>query len=60
MADIYQEQHSIRNMQLVLSIRVHSIHSCEANKVRILNHFLREADHGLLIVLIKKIEEDKS
>ena len=60
MANIYQEQHSIRNMQLVLSIRIHSIHSCEANKVRILNYFLRKADHGRLIVFIKKIEVDKS
>ena len=29
-------------------------------KVGILNPFLHVADHGLCIVLIKKIEEDKS
>ena len=34
MANIHQEQHSIRNMQVVSSIRVHSTHSCEANKSR--------------------------
>ena len=32
MANIYQEQHSIRNMQMVSLICVHSTHSCEANK----------------------------
>ena len=32
MANVQKELHSIRNMQLVSSICVHSTHSCEANK----------------------------
>ena len=39
MADIHQEQPSIRNMQVVSSNRVHSSHSCEANKCRIFKPF---------------------
>ena len=35
MANIGQEQPSIRNMQVVSSNRVHSTQSCEANKCRI-------------------------
>ena len=32
MANIQQEQHSIRNMQVVSSNHIHPTHSCEANK----------------------------
>ena len=32
MANIHQDGSSIRNMQVVSSNRVHSTHSCEANK----------------------------
>ena len=39
MANIHQEQPSIRNMQVVSSNRVHSTHSCEANKCRIFKPF---------------------
>ena len=39
MANIYQEQISIRNMQVVSSNRVHSTHPCEANKCRIFKLF---------------------
>ena len=39
MANIHQEQLSIRNMQVVSSNRVHSTHSCEANKCRIFKPF---------------------
>ena len=61
MANIHQEQHSIRKMQVVSLIRVHSTPSCEANKSQNSNPFLRVADHGLPTVLIKiKKEEDKS
>ena len=38
-ADIHQEQPSIRNIQVVSSNRVHSTHSCEANKCRIFKPF---------------------
>ena len=34
MANIHQEQPFIRNMQVISSNRVHSTHSCEANKCR--------------------------
>ena len=39
MANIGQEEPSIRNMQVVSSNRVHSTHSCEANKCRIFKLF---------------------
>ena len=39
MANIHQEQPSIRNMQMVSSNRVHSTHTCEANKCRIFKPF---------------------
>ena len=38
-ANIHQDDNSIRNFQLVSSNRVHSTPLCEANKCRILNHF---------------------
>ena len=34
MANIHQDGHSIRNIQVVSSNRVHSTHLCEANKCR--------------------------
>ena len=40
MANIHQEQHSIRNMQVVSSSWLHSTHSCEANKRRNSKPFL--------------------
>ena len=39
MANINQEQHSIRNIQVVSSNCVHSTHLCEANKCRIFKPF---------------------
>ena len=39
MADIHQEQPSIRNLQVVSSHRVHSTHSCEVNKCQIFKAF---------------------
>ena len=39
MANIGQEQPSIRNMQVVSSNRVHSTQSCEANECRIFKPF---------------------
>ena len=40
MANIHQEQSSIRNMQVVSSNHVHSTQSCESNKCRIFKPFL--------------------
>ena len=40
MANIHQEQPSIRNMPVVSSNRVHSTHSCAANKCRIFKPFV--------------------
>ena len=39
MANIHQDGHSIRNIQVVSSNRVHSTHFCEANKCRIFKPF---------------------
>ena len=39
LANIAQEQPSIRNMQVVSSNHVYSTHSCEANKCRIFKPF---------------------
>ena len=39
MAKIHQEQHFIKNMQVVSLNRVHSTHSCETNKCRIFKLF---------------------
>ena len=54
--------HEERYWQKVMSLFcVHSTHSFEANKSPNSKLFLRVADHGLLIVFIKKkIEEDNS
>ena len=61
MANIAQEQPSIRNMQVVSSNRDHSIHSCEANKCRIFKPFFWLSDKRFLIIIIKFFfEEDKS
>ena len=61
MADIHQDGNSIRNIQVVSSNRVHSSHSCEANKGFIFKHFFRLSDSRCPMLIIKKIiEEDKS
>ena len=39
MANIHQDGHSIRNIQVVSSNRVHSTPLCEANKCRIFKPF---------------------
>ena len=39
MANIHQDGHSIRNIQVVSSNRVHSTHLCEANKCPIFKPF---------------------
>ena len=52
MANIHQEQHSIRNMQVVSSNRVHSTHSCEANKCWIFKPFFRLSDKRFLNIII--------
>ena len=39
MANIHQDGNSFRNIQVVSSNRVHSIHLCEANKCRIFKPF---------------------
>ena len=59
-ANIHQERHSIKNMQMVSSNRVHSTHSCEANKCRIFKPFFYLSDKMFPMLNIKKIEEDKS
>ena len=61
MANIHQEQPSIKNMQVVSSNRVHSAHSCEANKCQIFKPFFCLSDKRFLIIIIKNFfEEDKS
>ena len=61
MANIHQEQLSIRNMQVVSSNRFHSTQSCEANKCRIFKQFFCLSDKRCLMLVIKKyVEEDKS
>ena len=58
-ADIHQEQPSIRNMQVVSSNRVHSTHSCEANKCRIFKPFFFVYQiKGFQCLIEKKIEKD--
>ena len=55
MADIHQEQHSIRNMQVDSSNCVHSTHSWEANKCRIFKLcFFCLSDKRFLKIIIKK------
>ena len=54
MANIGQEQPSIRNMQVVSSNRVHSTQSCEANKCRIFKPFFCISDKRFLNIIIKK------
>ena len=61
MANIAQEQPSIRDMQVVSSNRVHSTPSCEANKCRIFKPFFCLSDKRFLNIFIKFFfEEDKS
>ena len=60
MANILQDKHSIRNIQVVSSNRVHSTHSFEVNKCRIFKPFFRLSDKTCLMFIIKKNEEDKS
>ena len=54
MANIGQEQPSIRNMQVVSSNRVHSTQSCEANKCRIFKPFFCLSDKRFPMLKIKK------
>ena len=61
MANMHQDGSSIRNMQMVSSNRVHSTHSCEANKCPIFKLFFCSSDKRCLMLIIKKkVEEDKS
>ena len=54
MAKIHQEQHFIKNMQVVSLNRVHSTHSCETNKCRIFKPFFFVYQiKGFLILLSK-------
>ena len=52
MADIHQEQPSIRNMQVVSSNRAHSTQSCEANECRIFKPFFCLSDKRFLNIII--------
>ena len=52
MANIHQEQPSIRNIQVVSSKRVHSTHSCEANKCRIFKPIFCLSDKRFLNIII--------
>ena len=61
MAKIHQDEYSIRNMQVVSSNRVHSTHSCDANKCGIFKPFFRLSDKRFPMLNIKKkIQKDKS
>ena len=61
MANIHQDGHSIRNIQVVSSNRVHSNHLCEANRCRISKPCFCLSDKRCLMLIIKKNdEEDKS
>ena len=53
MANIHQEQPSIRNMQVVSSNRVYSTHSCEANKWRFFQCFFCLSDKRFQNIIIK-------
>ena len=55
MANIHQEQPSIRNMQVVSSNRFHSTHSCEAIKCRIFKPFFLEFTSNFFIYILTAI-----
>ena len=57
MADIHQEQPSIRNLQVVSSNHVHSNHLCEANRCRISKPCFCLSDKRFLMLIIKKMKE---
>ena len=54
MAYIHKDKHSIRYMYVVSSNRVHSFHSCEANKCRIFKPFFVYQIKGFRVLLSKK------
>ena len=54
MANIHQDGHSIKNMQVVSSNRVDSTHSCEANKCRIFKPYFYLSDKMFSMLNIKK------
>ena len=62
LANMHQDGNSIRNIKLVSSNRVHSTHSCEANKCQIFKpFFVCLSDKRFLNIIIKIcFEEDKS
>ena len=61
MANIHQDGHSIRNIQVVSSNRVNFTLLCEAYKYRIFKPFFFKSDKRCLMLIIKKkVEEEKS